>query len=75
MALLQPHLKQTISIGVGLAFEYYAGTVKRVPKNIEKLGLEWFYRLSQQPKKIGRFVKPFLFISKFIIKSKVKSYG
>lgn len=75
MALLQPNLKQTISVGVGLAFEYYAGTVKRVPKNIEKLGLEWFYRLSQQPKKIGRFVKPFIFISKFFIKSKVKNYG
>lgn len=73
MALLQPELKQTISIGVGLAFEYFAGTVKRVPKTFEKLGLEWFFRLSQQPSKIIRFIKPFGFISKYIIISKIRN--
>jgi len=74
IALLQPHLTQSISIGVGLAFEYFADTVKRAPKLIEKLGLEWFYRLGQQPKKIFRFIGPFVFIFKFIIKSKLKDY-
>jgi N-acetylglucosaminyldiphosphoundecaprenol N-acetyl-beta-D-mannosaminyltransferase len=74
MALLQPQLEQSMSIGVGLAFEYFAGTVKRTPKSFEKLGLEWFYRLYQQPKKSVRFIKPFVFISKFLIKSKLKNY-
>ena len=53
IASLQPHLKNTISVGVGLAFEYFAGTVKRVPIFMQKSGLEWFYRLSQQPKKLN----------------------
>lgn len=71
MALIQPHLKHTISIGVGLAFEYFAGTVKRVPKKIEQLGLEWLYRCIQQPIKARRFIVPFFWISGKILKSKV----
>lgn len=72
MALLQPHLNYTISIGVGLAFEYFAGTVKRVPKSIENLGLEWLYRCLQQPIKARRFIIPFFWISNKILKSKFK---
>ena len=71
MALIQPHLKHTISIGVGLAFEYFAGTVKRVPKKIEQLGLEWLYRCIQQPIKARRFIVTFFWISGKILKSKI----
>lgn len=70
MALLQPKLETTICVGVGLAFEYFAGTVKRVPNKIEKLGLEWFYRCFQQPIKARRFIVPFFWILIRIIKSK-----
>lgn len=52
MALLQPHLENTISVGVGLAFEYFAGTVKRAPAWMHKNGFEWVYRLSKQPERI-----------------------
>lgn len=52
LALLQPHLEHTISVGVGLAFEYFAGTVKRAPQWMHKNGLEWIYRLSKQPERI-----------------------
>ena len=60
MALLQPKLKSTICIGVGLVFEYYAGTVKRAPKWARKMGLEGIYRLIQQPQRIKMFRKPFI---------------
>ena len=53
MALLQPKLTNTICIGVGLAFEYFAGTVKRAPASISNMGLEWIYRLIQQPDRIS----------------------
>ena len=72
MELLQPYLISTISVGVGLAFEYFAGTVKRVPRRIEKLGLEWLYRCIQQPIKARRFIIPFFWIVSKIIKSKIK---
>ena len=58
MALIQPHLKYTISIGVGLAFEYFRDSY--VAKKIEKFGLEWLYRCIQQPIKARRFIVPFL---------------
>lgn len=70
LAKLQPHLTQTISIGVGLAFEYYAGTVKRAPVWMQSNGLEWMYRDAQQPKKMIRFAKPFGYILKRLIASK-----
>lgn len=70
MALLQPHLENTISIGVGLAFEYFAGTVNRAPLWMQKNGLEWIYRDMQQPMKLVRFAKPFGFIFKRMITSK-----
>ncbi|SCM59627.1 WecB/TagA/CpsF family glycosyltransferase [Petrimonas mucosa] len=63
MALLQPKLESTICVGVGLVFEYFAGTVSRAPVIIQKLGLEWLHRLLQQPVKMIRFIKPFMWIS------------
>lgn len=65
MALLQPKLKETICIGVGLVFEYYAGNVKRAPEWIRKIGLEWLYRDIQQKRKR---IPPFQVIFKWTIK-------
>lgn len=70
MALLQPKLKNTICIGVGLVFEYYAGTVKRAPKWARRMGLEWLVRIAQQPKRMAMFSKPFIWTLKEIVKSK-----
>jgi N-acetylglucosaminyldiphosphoundecaprenol N-acetyl-beta-D-mannosaminyltransferase len=67
MALLQPKLKSTICGGVGLAFEYLAGTVKRAPSWMQKNGLEWVYRLAQQPRNISRVFMPFLWITKELV--------
>ena len=72
MALLQPKLKNTICIGVGLVFEYYAGTVKRAPKWARKMGLEWLIRSIQQPKRWFVFYKPFLWTINQIVKSYIK---
>jgi len=64
---LQPMLKSTICIGVGLAFEYYAETVKRAPLWMQDHGMEWMYRLVQQPKNIPRAIAPLLQIYKMYI--------
>ncbi|WP_372948561.1 WecB/TagA/CpsF family glycosyltransferase [Mariniphaga sp.] len=68
-ALLQPKLNSTICVGVGLAFEYIAGTVKRAPKWMQKTGLEWLFRLLQQPKNISRAIVPLSWIFIQLIKS------
>jgi N-acetylglucosaminyldiphosphoundecaprenol N-acetyl-beta-D-mannosaminyltransferase len=41
-------------IGVGAAFEYNAGLIKRAPPVMQVLGLEWLSRLVQQPRRVGR---------------------
>lgn len=39
---------------IGAVFDFYAGTVKRAPKWMIKLGLEWFYRLVKEPKRMWK---------------------
>lgn len=42
------------AIGIGGAFDFIAGRRKRAPKWMQKLGLEWLFRLIQQPARIKR---------------------
>ena len=39
---------------IGAVFDFYAGTVKRAPSWMIKFGLEWFYRLCKEPKRMWR---------------------
>lgn len=39
-------------MAVGAAFDYYAGTLKRAPRWMQRTGLEWLYRLLQEPRRL-----------------------
>ena len=39
---------------IGAVFDFYAGTVRRAPKWMQKSGLEWLHRLCSNPKKMWR---------------------
>jgi N-acetylglucosaminyldiphosphoundecaprenol N-acetyl-beta-D-mannosaminyltransferase len=58
------HKIQSVMIGVGGVFPVYAGLLSRAPKLLQTLGLEWTYRLAQEPQRLwGRYSKtipPFL---------------
>lgn len=41
-----------VMIGVGAGFDYHAGNIKRAPMWMQKLSLEWLYRLMQDPKRL-----------------------
>ena len=41
-------------MGVGGTFDVIAGYTKRAPGWIQNIGLEWFYRLIQEPKRMWR---------------------
>lgn len=43
-----------VMIGVGAAFDFYAGTAAESPEWLRKLGLEWFFRLVSEPKRLWR---------------------
>ena len=48
---------QAIMIGVGAAFDFEAGVVKRAPKWMQEMYLEWLHRILQDPKRlIPRYV-------------------
>ncbi len=45
------------SLAVGAAFDYLAGTIRRAPAPIQRLGLEWAYRTAQDPRRLaGRYL-------------------
>ncbi|MDR7494698.1 MAG: WecB/TagA/CpsF family glycosyltransferase [Armatimonadota bacterium] len=43
-----------ISMGVGSSLDYLAGRLKRAPRWMQVLGLEWTYRLAQEPRRLWR---------------------
>lgn len=55
-------LKVRIAMGVGGSLDVLAGRVKRAPEFYQKAGLEWFYRLVKEPRRIVRVAR----IPKFI---------
>lgn len=63
-----------IAIGVGGTFEYWAGAIKRAPRMFQMLGIEWVWRLIQEPKRFGRIwnaviVFPYEVIKELVEKS------
>jgi N-acetylglucosaminyldiphosphoundecaprenol N-acetyl-beta-D-mannosaminyltransferase len=43
-----------VMIGVGMAFNYHAGTMRRAPAYLQKAGLEWLHRLCSEPRRLWR---------------------
>ncbi|MCP4133784.1 MAG: WecB/TagA/CpsF family glycosyltransferase [bacterium] len=43
-----------ITVGIGITFEYTCGMVQRAPVWMQKVGLEWFYRLIKEPKRLWK---------------------
>lgn len=41
-------------LAIGAAFDFHAGTLPQAPKTMQKFGLEWLYRLAQEPKRLWR---------------------
>ena len=48
--------------GLGGSLDVFAGVVERAPKFWSDHGLEWFYRLCKEPRRIGRMAKLPLFL-------------
>ncbi len=58
---------QSVMLGVGAVFPVYAGIKKHAPKWVRELGLEWLYRLVQEPgrlwKRYATTIPPFLWLA------------
>ena len=50
-------------IGVGATIDFLAGKVSRAPVWMARMGLEWVYRMSQEPRRLaGRYLKDVIFL-------------
>lgn len=47
-------INASVFLPCGGLFSYYAGEVKRAPEWIQRLGLEWSFRLLQEPRRLGK---------------------
>jgi len=54
MARLRPRLNAPVLVGVGAAFDFHAGLVPQAPPWMGRNGLEWSYRLAQEPRRLWR---------------------
>ncbi|MGJ3223602.1 WecB/TagA/CpsF family glycosyltransferase [Geobacillus thermoleovorans] len=55
-------------LAVGAAFDFHAGTLKQAPSWMQKRGLEWFFRLTQEPKRLWKrylYLNPYYLIVLF----------
>jgi N-acetylglucosaminyldiphosphoundecaprenol N-acetyl-beta-D-mannosaminyltransferase len=47
-------LAPAVALGIGAGLDFIAGAVKRAPAWMSQAGLEWFYRLSREPRRLWR---------------------
>lgn len=62
---MKEDLGAVLMVGVGAAFDFHAGLVKQAPPWMQRSGLEWIYRLVQEPRRLwtryARYNPLFLF--------------
>jgi N-acetylglucosaminyldiphosphoundecaprenol N-acetyl-beta-D-mannosaminyltransferase len=54
MAAMRGRLDAPVLIGVGAAFDFHAGLVPQAPSWMQASGLEWVYRLAQEPRRLWK---------------------
>lgn len=54
MAAHRDALNAPVLIGVGAAFDFHAGRLRQAPPQLQRMGLEWLFRLAVEPKRLWR---------------------
>ena len=54
MDQFRPLLDAGVLVGVGAAFDIHAGRLAQAPRWMQQSGLEWVFRLTQEPKRLWR---------------------
>lgn len=49
-----PKLDTTLMFGVGAAFDFHTGRVKQAPGWIQQIGMEWFFRVCCEPRRLAK---------------------
>jgi N-acetylglucosaminyldiphosphoundecaprenol N-acetyl-beta-D-mannosaminyltransferase len=54
MARMAPRLGSQVLVGVGAAFDFHGGLIPQAPAPLQRLGLEWAFRLAHEPRRLWR---------------------
>lgn len=54
MAAMRDRLDAPVLVGVGAAFDFHAGLVPQAPAWMQRAGLEWLFRLKQEPRRLWK---------------------
>lgn len=54
MAEYLPKLDVTVMVGVGAAFDFHSGRVRQAPRWMQRCGLEWLFRVAQEPRRLWK---------------------
>src|SRR3954449_13598841 len=58
MAAMRDRLDAPVLVGVGAAFDFHAGLIPQAPEWMQASGLEWLYRMVQEPRRLApRYVR------------------
>jgi len=71
-------LDTTLMVGVGAAFDMLSGRTRQAPRWMQRCGLEWFYRLFQEPRRLWRrYLKnnPLFVVRVILQKSGLRRYS
>ena len=52
MARMRDRLEVPVMCGVGAAFDFHAGRISQAPEWMQERGLEWTYRIAQEPRRL-----------------------
>lgn len=76
-AWIAKHLNEMTSvkvvIGIGGTVDFWSRETKRAPNLFQKLGLEWFWRLAQEPKRWKRILNAVIIFPLTFLKSKFQN--
>lgn len=76
MAKWRDHIDVPVVHGVGGSFDVVAGKVKRAPVAWQRMGMEWLYRLLQEPFRLGwRYIRTNSIFAWLLLRELFRSVG
>ena len=61
-----------LALGVGGAFDFISGRVRRAPKLVQRMNMEWFWRFSRQPWRVKRMYDALIRFPWLVVKSRYR---
>jgi N-acetylglucosaminyldiphosphoundecaprenol N-acetyl-beta-D-mannosaminyltransferase len=64
---------QAVMLAVGAAFQFHAGVVRQAPHWMQNNGLEWLFRITQEPRRLWK--RYFVVVPRFVSLVLLESFG